>query len=99
MKENKEIKAWSPDDEGPSKQVFHGQLTGKSRYRISFFGKVLLQLEYHVVIARKGRDHVSSYKIPEHKGLKWRDATQEDMKMQLGLAAAILEGIPQQLRA
>lgn len=79
------------------KHIKDGDLTGKSRYRVSFFGKFILQLEYCIVTQQKqtaGRFHPHP---PRFQGTKWRDATRNDMKIDPSLKDAILAGIAGQL--
>ncbi len=76
----------------------NGDLTGVGRYRISFFGKVILQVQYYIVKQRQqseGRYHPHPKLVV---GLGWRDATREDMKIDTKLRDALLEGVVHQLK-
>lgn len=97
MKVRKEYEATAAEINSAAKRVYHGQLTGQSRYRISFFGKVVLQLEHYIVKATKHRGPLSNYTTYEFKGRRWRDACREDMRMEIGLGQIILEGLTDQL--
>ena len=58
---------------------FHrqGKLTGKKRYRVSIFGKVILQVETEIVEFNPGY-HCPA---PDLIGTRWRDATSEDIEV------------------
>lgn len=68
----------------------HGELTGKSRYRISWSGKVILQLQHYHIGSLTDRGN--GLRVLDYI-LLWRDATREDMKIDIESRQSLLEGI------
>lgn len=64
--------------------VWSERITGNTRYRLSFFGKVILQVE----VARRARS-MNPYAKESSGGVYtfWRDATMADMRFDLDAMA------------
>lgn len=44
-----------------------GKLTGRRRYRVGLFKRVILQVEVELI-------HICGFKVLEESGVRWRDA-------------------------